>query len=53
MKKRGLASPDFGDTLAMTFAVNVNSRTRERKDAWEEYYARYRYHNPSPDAWMA
>jgi len=35
----------------MTFAVNVNQRMRERKDAWEEY-ARYRYHDPSPDAWM-
>ena len=51
MKSRGLASPDLGDTLAMTFAVNVNHRVRERKDAWEEY-ARYRYHDPSPDAWM-
>jgi len=30
---RGLASPDLGDTLAMTFAINVNQRLRERKDA--------------------
>ena len=26
MKRRGLASPDIGDTLAMSFAVNIASR---------------------------
>ena len=52
MKARGLASPDLGDTLAMTFAVNVNARVRERKE-WFEELARYRYHDPSPDSWMA
>jgi hypothetical protein len=28
MKSRGLASPDAGDTLAMTFAVKVAARQR-------------------------
>ena len=52
MNARGLASPDLGHTLAMTFAVNVSARIRERKE-WYEELARYRYHDPSPDAWMA
>jgi len=52
MKARGMASPDLRDTLAMTFAVNVSARTRERKE-WYEELARYRYRDPSPDAWMA
>jgi hypothetical protein len=30
MKKRGLASPDLGDALAMTYAVQVNSPPRNR-----------------------
>ena len=52
MKARGLASPDLGDTLAMTFHVNLNQRIRERKE-WYEELARYRYKNDSVDAWMA
>jgi len=35
----------------MTFAINVNARLREQKE-WFEKYARYQYHEPSPDAWM-
>jgi len=53
MKSRGLASPDLGDTLAMTFHVNVNAKLREQKE-WFEQYQRYRYKNDtSADAWMA
>ena len=32
MKKRGLASPDLGDTLAMSFAAVVQSKTQEERD---------------------
>jgi len=32
MKKRNLASPDNGDTLAMTFAVEPIKRTREEQE---------------------
>ena len=42
MKARGLASPDLGDALAMTFRVSPNQRIRERKE-WYEELARYRY----------
>ena len=52
MKARGLASPDLGDTLAMTFHVSLNKRIREQKE-WFEELARYRYKNESADAWMA
>jgi hypothetical protein len=53
MKARGLASPDLGDTLAMTFHVSLNQRIRERQE-WFEQYQRYRYKNDnSADAWMA
>jgi len=43
MKKRGLASPDLGDCLAMTFAVDV--RVHERYREWWELLTRYRYRN--------
>ena len=53
MKARGRASPDLGDTLAMTFHVNVNAKLREQKE-WFEELTRYRYKNDnSADAWMA
>ena len=32
MKKRGLASPDLGDTLAMSFCAIVASKTIEERD---------------------
>jgi len=32
IKARGLASPDLGDTLAMTLYVHLNQRIRERKE---------------------
>ena len=51
MKARGLASPDLADTLAYSFAVNVNARVRQEKE-WYEELARYRNHDPSPDSWM-
>ena len=52
MKSRGLASPDLGDTLAMTFHVSVNVRIREQKE-WYEKLARYKYKNDSEHSWMA
>jgi hypothetical protein len=52
MKSRGLASPDLGDTLAMTFYVNLNQRIRERKE-WYEELGRYRYKNDSEWGWLA
>ena len=33
MKKRGLASPDCGDMLAMTFAVKVAAKKRQEAPA--------------------
>ena len=42
MKARGLASPDCGDVLAMTFAVNV-LRPRDPEPF---------VNNLGPDAWM-
>ena len=53
MKARGLGSPDLGDTLAMTFYINVNAKLREQKE-WFEQYQNYRYKNDKSDnAWMA
>jgi hypothetical protein len=43
MKKRGLSSPDCGDALAMTFAVNI----LKRPSVQAPVYA------PGPDSWMA
>ena len=51
MKARGLASPDLGDTLAMAFAVNVNTCVGEEKE-WFAKYERYRFNEPRPDARM-
>jgi hypothetical protein len=53
MKSRGLASPDFGDTLAMTFAVNPNPAARIRNEEGFEKYARYRYSGDQEHTWMA
>ena len=33
MKKRGLASPDFGDTLAMSFVARTAGKTQAERDA--------------------
>ena len=49
MKSRGLALPDFGDTLAMTFSVNVSPRMRQQKD-WFKDLTRYRYRTPSKNS---
>ena len=43
MKARGLASPDCGDVLAMTFAVNVLPRPRDPEPFVNTY---------GPDGWM-
>ena len=48
-KRRGLASPDLADTLAMTFAEQIRSRT---EGEWYDTLLRYRYRNDPPDAWL-
>jgi hypothetical protein len=35
MKARGMASPDSGDALAITFAAPVAARTKEDQPAWQ------------------
>jgi hypothetical protein len=45
MKRRGLASPDLGDCLAMTFAVNIAVRTQRQSQLV--------YNFPSQNSWMA
>lgn len=45
MKARGLSSPDCGDMLAMTFAVDVATQNSEPE-------SRYIYHFPGPYSWM-
>jgi hypothetical protein len=52
MKRRGLASPDMGDTLAMTFAVTVRIRDDDDPDSFWKHLARYRYRSPYPQSWM-
>jgi len=53
MKSRGLASPDLGDTLAMSFHVTLNAKVRQQKE-WFEELSRYRYKNDrSEHSWMA
>lgn len=49
MKKRGLASPDLGDALAMTFAVRPAAKQRN-----EDRFARYEYMTNTASAlsWM-
>jgi len=44
MKRCGLASPDLGDCLAMTFAVDIAFRSQRPSQLV--------YHFPSPNAWM-
>jgi hypothetical protein len=48
MKKRGLSSPDFGDALAMTFAVQLHPRPP--KVAPQPSYTDWRTGNGWPDA---
>ena len=36
MAKRGLASPDDGDALALTFAQNVAPRPKMRHQYWQK-----------------
>jgi len=44
MKRRGLASPDLDDCLAMTFAVDITCRSQRTSQLV--------YHFPGPNAWM-
>jgi hypothetical protein len=43
MKKRGLSSPDFGDALAMTFAVKIAPRPKAKMGS----------RNAGPHGWMS
>jgi len=43
MKKRGLASPDDGDALALTFAQPVAPVTPEPRDEEDEFSSRFSY----------
>jgi hypothetical protein len=36
MKERGLASPDSGDALAITFAATVTAKIRPKKKTWRD-----------------
>jgi hypothetical protein len=45
MKRRGFASPDLGDCIAMTFAVNIAVRTLRQSQIV--------YNFPSQNSWMA
>ena len=45
MKSRGLASPDCGDMLAMSFAPHVAPRLKPKRE--------YAYAHLGPDAWMS
>jgi len=40
MKARGLASPDLGDCLAMTFSVTVQPKMRYEIEPEELYFQR-------------
>jgi hypothetical protein len=51
MKRRGLASPDLADTLAMSFAVNLVRRAQHEE--WYKNLLGYRYRNPGEHEWMA
>ncbi len=52
MKKRGLASPDDGDALALTFAMPVGLKGKNKQPAELEWpYNRYT-NAPGPGAWM-
>ena len=38
LKARGEASPDDGDTLAMTFAVQLRAREKPQPEKWVHAY---------------
>lgn len=48
MKRRGLRSPDRGDTLAMSFAVRLATRAPKQEDWRPQSFIR-----PSETSWMA
>jgi hypothetical protein len=50
MKKRGLRSPDAGDSLALTFAVPVAPREMSKSDRYKRFGARRR---PVAHSWMS
>jgi phage terminase large subunit len=49
MQKRGHASPDDGDAMALTFAQAVAPAEVEEKDEEDEFSE---YGTPRPGAWM-
>jgi len=48
MKRRGLRSPDRGDTLAMSFAVRLATRAPKQEEWRPQSFIR-----PSETSWMA
>jgi hypothetical protein len=44
VKRRGLASPDLGDCLAMTFSADIAFRSQRLSELV--------YHLPGPNLWM-
>ena len=49
MKKRGLASPDFGDALALTFAYPISGAAPERRARYRQMQVEYDpFHEPDP-----
>jgi hypothetical protein len=51
MQKRGQASPDDGDALALTFAQEVAPAEVEEPDEDDEFGGN-RFNGPGPGAWM-
>lgn len=50
MKKRGLASPDKGDSLALTFTNPIQPRKDRRQDGWRGRLKQMRKRHKSPQA---
>jgi len=52
MQKRGLASPDDGDALALTFAQPVAPAEREEPDEEDEFKGLGNWSRSSSTGWM-
>jgi hypothetical protein len=52
MQKRGQASPDDGDALALTFAQAAAPPEKEEERDEEDEFGGNRFNGPGPGAWM-
>ena len=52
MQKRGQASPDDGDALALTFAQAVAPPEKEEERDEDDEFGGNRFNGPGPGAWM-